>query len=100
LPFLREISHSIWSGTIDNWHDGSHLADAATRAGVDLAALDRKIMDDPDKYEAIAQENQTALQACGHWGVPTTAFGGEPFFGQDRLDVLLWRLKQRGLKKR
>ena len=26
------------------------------------------------------------------------AFRGEPFFGQDRLDVLLWRLKQNGLR--
>jgi hypothetical protein len=24
-------------------------------------------------------------------------FEGEPFFGQDRLDVLVWRMKQRGL---
>ena len=27
-------------------------------------------------------------------------FEGEPFFGQDRIDVLLWRLKQNGLAKR
>lgn len=100
LPFLREVSHTIWSGTIDNWHEGLHLSDAATRAGVDLAELDRKIAADPQKYEVVAQENQKALQACGHWGVPTMAFEGEPFFGQDRLDVLLWRLKQRGLKRR
>jgi hypothetical protein len=26
------------------------------------------------------------------------AFRGEPFFGQDRLDVLLWRLQQNGLR--
>jgi 2-hydroxychromene-2-carboxylate isomerase len=100
LPFLKEVSHTIWSGGIDNWYEGEHLAHAATRAGVDLAELDRKIAADPDKYEAIAQENQDALRACGHWGVPTMAFEGEPFFGQDRLDVLLWRLKQRGLRKR
>jgi len=29
--------------------------------------------------------------------VPTCAFRGEPFFGQDRLDVLLWRLQKNGL---
>jgi hypothetical protein len=28
------------------------------------------------------------------------AFQGVPFFGQDRLDVLLWRLKQNGLQLR
>jgi hypothetical protein len=27
-------------------------------------------------------------------------FEGEPFFGQDRFDLLLWRMKQRGLEPR
>jgi 2-hydroxychromene-2-carboxylate isomerase len=100
LPFLREISHTIWSGRHNGWNEGAHLGDAAARAGVDLAALDAKIAADPDKYEAIIMANQDAHKASGHWGVPTMAFEGEPFFGQDRLDVLLWRLKQKGLKKR
>ena len=100
LRFLRQVSHTIWSGEIDAWHEGDHLARAAHRAGVDLAALDAKVVRDPDRYEAIIQENQRAHQAAGHWGVPTMVFEGEPFFGQDRLDVLLWRMKQRGLKRR
>jgi len=100
LAFLKEVSHTIWSGTIDNWHEGDHLAQAAARAGVELKTLDAKIAAAPDTYEAIIQDNQKAHQAAGHWGVPTMAFEGEPFFGQDRLDVLLWRLKQKGLKKR
>jgi 2-hydroxychromene-2-carboxylate isomerase len=100
LPFLKEVSHTIWSGEHDNWSEGDHLADAAARAGCDLAMLDRSIAAAPDKYEAIIQENQRAHHAAGHWGVPTMAFEGEPFFGQDRLDVLLWRLKQKGLKKK
>jgi hypothetical protein len=33
--------------------------------------------------------------SAGHWGVPTLVFQGEPFFGQDRIDVLRWRLTQR-----
>ena len=41
-----------------------------------------------------------ALEAAGHWGVPTFVFQGEPFFGQDRIDVLLWRLGQHGLARR
>jgi 2-hydroxychromene-2-carboxylate isomerase len=100
LPFLLEVSHLIWCGEVDGWNEGTHLAQAAQRAGVDLAELDAKISGDPERYEAIIQENQKAHQASGHWGVPTMAFEGEPFFGQDRLDVLLWRLKQRGLKER
>ena len=27
-------------------------------------------------------------------------FQGEPFFGQDRIDLLVWRMKQRGLRSR
>ena len=100
LPFLKEVSHTIWSGTIDGWNEGPHLADAAKRAGVDLAALDAKVAAEPARYEAIIQANQAAHQDSGHWGVPTMAFEGEPFFGQDRLDVLLWRLKQKGLQRR
>ncbi len=100
LPFLKEIGHTIWSGAVDNWHQGDHLAKASARAGLDLAELDATITANPDKYEAIIQENQKAHLASGHWGVPTMTFEGEPFFGQDRLDVLLWRLKQKGLKTR
>jgi len=100
LPFLYEAGHIIWSGEIDGWNEGDHLAKAAQRAGLDLGDLDRKINADPDKYDAIVQENQKAHKESGHWGVPTMAFQDEPFFGQDRIDVLLWRLKQNGLKPR
>jgi len=100
LDFLNEVSRVIWSGQVDNWNEGDHLAKAAGRAGLDLAALDAKIAADPDKYEAIIMANQKAHADSGHWGVPTMAFQGEPFFGQDRLDVLLWRLKQNGLQPR
>ncbi|HUB84945.1 MAG TPA: 2-hydroxychromene-2-carboxylate isomerase [Rhizomicrobium sp.] len=100
LDFLNEVSRVIWCGQNENWHEGDHLANAAKRAGLDLAVLDAKIAADPDKYEAIIQANQKAHAESGHWGVPTMAFNGEPFFGQDRLDVLLWRLKENGLQKR
>ena len=40
------------------------------------------------------------LEAAGHWGVPTMVFEGEPFFGQDRIDLLVWRMKQKGLRGR
>jgi len=99
LAFLDEVSRVIWGGT-ENWHEGDHLAKAADRVGLDLAEFDAKIEAEPDKYEAIIQENQKAHAAAGHWGVPTMVFDGEPFFGQDRLDVLLWRLKQHGLEMR
>lgn len=100
LDFLNEVSRTIWSGENENWHQGDHLAKAAARAELDLAELDHEIEAEPDKYEAIIQANQKAHADAGHWGVPTMAFNGEPFFGQDRIDVLLWRMKQNGLEKR
>lgn len=100
LAFLDAMSRLIWSGETVDWHLGDHMAEATARAGLDLAVLDAGIAAEPERYEAIIQANQKAHAEAGHWGVPTMAFEGEPFFGQDRLDVLLWRLKQRGLQPR
>ena len=55
---------------------------------------------DVDRYEAIIKDNEAAHRKAGHWGVPLFVFEGEPFFGQDRIDHLLWRMKQRGLRER
>lgn len=100
LAFIDEVSRVLWSGKVDKWDRGDHLAEAAARAGFDLAALDAAITADPDRYEAIIAENERAHAQSGHWGVPTFAFDGEPFFGQDRIDLLVWRLKQKGLVER
>ena len=97
----RLVSESTFHafGT-EHWHQGSHLADAAARAGLDLAALDVAIAEAPGRYDAVIAENQRALEAAGHWGVPTMVFAGEPFFGQDRIELLVWRMRQHGLRAR
>lgn len=100
LAFIDEISCVLWGGKVDEWDQGDHLAGAAARAGLDLATLDTAITADPDRYEAIIAENERAHARSGHWGVPTFVFEGEPFFGQDRIDLLVWRLKQKGLGER
>jgi 2-hydroxychromene-2-carboxylate isomerase len=99
LPFIYEVSSTLYSGRIQNWHEGSHLSEAAARAGLDLVELDKAI-ENVERYESIIKENEAAHRKAGHWGVPTFAFNGEPFFGQDRIDALLWRLQKNGLKKR
>jgi len=40
------------------------------------------------------------VDLLGHWGVPTFVFESEPFFAQDRIDLLLWRMQGKGLTKR
>ncbi|WP_128892848.1 2-hydroxychromene-2-carboxylate isomerase [Erythrobacter sp. HKB08] len=100
LAFADEASRVIWSGEVDNWHEGDHLANAAQRAGLDLAELDAEAVSDADALDAEIGENQKALEAAGHWGVPTLVFEGEPFFGQDRVEMAKWRMEQKGLAKR
>jgi 2-hydroxychromene-2-carboxylate isomerase len=100
LPFIAEVSQVIWNGKIDGWHAGTHLADASARAGLDLGDLDAVVARDTPALDAIIARNQEDHLAAGHWGVPTMAFQGEPFFGQDRIDLLVWRLHQHGLTRR
>jgi 2-hydroxychromene-2-carboxylate isomerase len=90
----------LWDGTVERWNEGDHLAKAAVRAGCDLAALDAAIIADPARFDAVIAANERDHAAAGHWGVPTFVFAGEPFFGQDRIDLLLWRMQQKGLKAR
>lgn len=99
IAFAAEVSRLIWGGTAQ-WHEGDHLAQAAERAGLTLADMDEIASEEEARLEGVIEDNQEAHAAAGHWGVPTCAFRGEPFFGQDRLNVLLWRLKQAGLQER
>lgn len=99
LEFADEVSRLIWGGTA-GWNEGDHLAQATARAGLDYAELAAEIEAAPDALDAEIATNQAALDASGHWGVPTLVFDGEPFFGQDRIDLALWRMQQKGLQKR
>jgi 2-hydroxychromene-2-carboxylate isomerase len=100
LAFADEVSRVIWSGTVDDWHEGDHLRDAAVRAGLDFTELDGEAQSDAAALDAEIAANQTALEAAGHWGVPTLVFEGEPFFGQDRIAMAQWRMEQKGLVRR
>jgi 2-hydroxychromene-2-carboxylate isomerase len=99
LAFIDEVSRLIWGGTA-GWNEGTHLADATARAGADLAEMETTIGRDAARLDAVIEQNHGELEAAGHWGVPTMVFQGEPFFGQDRLDLLVWRLRQHGLRER
>jgi len=99
FAFARDVSKLIWGGT-KNWDKGDHLAAAARGAGLDFAALEADIADDTARLDAIITGNEAAQTAAGHWGVPLMVFEGEPFFGQDRVDALIWRMKQKGLAER
>ncbi len=100
LAFCSQVAELLWDGRVTGWDEGPHLANAASRAGLDLSELEALIARDPGYYDRQLGDNDDALRSAGHWGVPTMVFDGELFFGQDRFDVLVWRLKERGLLKR
>ncbi len=95
VHFAAQVSRLIFGGTID-WHLGDRLAKAAARARLDLEQLDLAIAE-PESHREEVERNQQDLEKAGHWGVPTFVFRGEPFFGQDRIDTLCWRLDREGL---
>ena len=96
VPFVKEVSHTIF-GSVDGWDQGDHLASAAAAAGLNLADMEKAI-EGGDHLEEV-ERNHVALEDAGHWGVPTMVVRGEPFFGQDRIDTLRWRLDKLGLKR-
>ncbi|MEL6724050.1 MAG: DsbA family protein [Pseudomonadota bacterium] len=96
IDLAYQISHLIWASG-ETWTEGNHLAEAVARAGLDLAELEASIAASDPMKEVDA--NHAALEAAGHWGVPTMVYKEEPFFGQDRIDTLRWRLENAGLKK-
>lgn len=99
IEFADEVSSLIWGGT-DGWDQGELLAEAVAKTGLNLADMDQRVVAETERLESIISDSQVEHDRCGHWGVPTCAFKGEPFFGQDRLDVLLWRLQKEGLQPR
>ena len=100
FPLVREVSALIFDGTVDGWNQGDHLKNAVARAGLDLGELEAAIDAAPERFDAMISANQDAQKAAGHWGTPLMVFNGEPFFGQDRFDMLKWRLAQSGLTPR
>lgn len=96
--FAKAVSALIWSGSVEAWDKGDHLAQAAARAGLDWAMLRRTEEDEADRLDAVLAAHADAQRADGHWGVPLMVFRGEPFFGQDRIGALIWRLNACGFK--
>ncbi|MEL7546180.1 MAG: DsbA family protein [Pseudomonadota bacterium] len=97
VDLAYHVSHLIWGGE-PNWNEGDKLAKAVEQAGLDLAELDAAIAASGPMPDIEA--NQAALDAAGGWGVPTIVFNNEPFFGQDRIETLRWRLEKSGVPRR
>lgn len=99
LVFAAEAGRMIWGGQ-ENWHEGGHLERAIEAAGLGVEEIIAEVEGEGQALDAEIAANQDALEKAGHWGVPTLVFEGEPFFGQDRIEMAKWRMDQNGLQKR
>lgn len=97
LAFARSAGRAIWGGGA-GWHEDAAFAAALSAGGVDLAALEARAGDNLEKIQALIARNEAA-QLEHHWGVPLMVLNDEPFFGQDRIDALTWRLDGLGLQR-
>ena len=100
LSFVDHVSRKLWDGSVDNWHENKHLTAALNACKIDGARLIEKVESEPDKFQRIIEKNQAAQEKTDHWRVPLMTFRGETFYGQDRINLLLWKMCQEGLPKR
>lgn len=100
LKLVREVARVLWDGSIEGWDQGEHLAHAVERAGLDAAEVEGFATANSAAIASVISDNERDHASSGHWGVPTFVFNNEPFFGQDRFDLLAWRLGQHGLARR
>ncbi|WP_375572304.1 DsbA family protein [Seohaeicola saemankumensis] len=90
LAFLDQIGRGLWSGANPNWDQCGFLPDGMAHIG-----LQHDQVLESANWQDVAREledNHHAMLDLGHWGVPLMAYQGEPFYGQDRFDQLLWRM--------
>ncbi len=92
MEFLDHVMRLLWDGGTDGWDRGDHLTRAVAASGLDLSTLDAAVAAAVPRLDGIIEANGDALNAAGHWGVPCMVFDGEAFFGQDRIEVLKWRM--------
>ena len=98
LDFALAAGRRIWGG-VENWHEGPALGEAAAEAGLDLPALERWAATHTEEIERRVVDNERD-QLVHHWGVPLMTLDDEPFFGQDRIDALVWRMAGLGIARR
>ena len=99
LEWATKMFRKIYDGTASmTWPDD--IPAVLASLGLDADAIEKKAKDNEAKYLAIVEENQKWCHASGNGGVPNAVFRGEPFWGQDRIDQLVWRLKFNGLTER
>jgi len=69
-----------------------YLTRAMVAAGLEL---DEVLTTTPwNNARTMLDANAQAMINAGHWGVPLMVYRDEPFYGQDRFDQMIWRMRR------
>jgi 2-hydroxychromene-2-carboxylate isomerase len=94
LAFAKSATRGIWSEARDP-NEPVDLKFLVERAGLPWDEA-RAVLDDPASAKAAA-ENAANLNGAGLWGVPSFKVGALAMWGQDRLPILVDRLRRHAL---
>ena len=95
LALINSVVRMLWDGSTPCWHEGDNVERALESIGFNVDQLFDEMSWTTAK--AVLDRNVDDMYAAGHWGLPLMVFEGEPFYGQDRFDYLLWRMKSKGV---
>ncbi len=99
IEFYNQIQTLIWGDHVPHWP--AHVKEHFNRIdGLDYDEAIKFIQENPEKVDAVWQENAMIQAQAGHGGVPLMIINGEPFFGEDRFDHFFSRLLENGLTQR
>ena len=94
VPYSRAVFEAYWDSESPNIADDEVLGAICTRVGLDSEAFFSAITS--QHYKDLLRQNTDELIARGGYGSPTLFIDGDDmYFGNDRLELVGSRLKQR-----
>jgi 2-hydroxychromene-2-carboxylate isomerase len=112
IDYVNQVSYLIWSGVVSpvsavgttdtaKGHWPNYVKEYFNRIdGLDYDKAIAYIRKNPEEVDQCWIDNAEGMARTGHGGVPLMVYQNEPFFGGDRFDQFVWRLRQSGLTRR
>ena len=94
LEFAHKLSAKIWS--VKNWNMDEHLIEILSEFNIELSEIREAVKKNKSRLIDQIKQNQVEQLEAGHHGVPLSVYKDEYFFGQDKFDDLLDRMKLNG----
>lgn len=93
IPYSREVFATYWGGQTPDIADDEVLRAICERVGLDSAGFFAAIAD--QRYKDMLRANTDDVIARGGYGSPTMFINGDDmYFGNDRLPLVEYRLRQ------